>query len=160
MKLQERRLAKELFLKGKNQKEVAALVGVGEKTVGKWVANGGWKAERNARINSDTGRIESLKCIIGNLSEERLKIMHQLEKEKNTKKIMELNQRGLHIAGEVANYNKTLENLQDQKRVSLAVYIDVMEQIFNALQLHSPELYLKLVDFQQDHLSEVAIKYQ
>lgn len=160
MKTHERALAKELYMRGLNQKEVANRVGVQERTVGAWVKKYGWRTERDARINSDAGRISSLKSIIGNLSEERLNIMRKLEKERDPKKITELNQRGLHIAGEVANYNKALESLQDQKRVSLAVYIDVMEQIFNALQLHSPKLYLKLVDFQQDHLAEVAIKYQ
>ena len=42
-----KKLAKELFLTGKHQqKEIAAMVGVSEKTVGKWVKEGKWEYVR------------------------------------------------------------------------------------------------------------------
>ena len=160
MKNQERQLAKELYMRGKNQKEVAAATGVQEKTVGSWVKKYGWKTEREARINSDGGRIEALKNIIGKLSEQRLEALDQVKIEKDPDKILELSRRGYTLSNEVANYNKALESLQDQKRVSLAIYIEVMEQIFTALQSEHPKLYLQLLDFQEKHLSTVAIKYQ
>lgn len=160
MKSSERALAKELYMRGLNQKEVANRVGVQERTVGAWVKKYGWRTERDARINSDAGRIESLKDIITQLTGQHIEILEELKREKDPKIRIEKQKLGFTLSNEVANYNKALESLRDQKRVSLAVYIDVMEQIFNALQIHSPKLYINLVDFQQDHLAEVAIKYQ
>lgn len=160
MKTHERALAKELYMRGLNQKEVANRVNVQERTIGAWVKKYGWRTERDARINSDSGRIDALKDIIAQLTQQHIGVLEQLKDEKDPATRIEKQKLGFSLSNEVANYNKALESLQDQKRVSLAVYIDVMEQIFNALQLHSPKLYLKLVDFQQDHLAEVAIKYQ
>ena len=160
MKTQERSLAKEFYMRGLTQKEVAARVGVMERTVGKWVKKYGWRIERDARINSDGGRIEALKIIIGKLSDQRLSILQQSEKCSDPEGVVKLNKRGLQIAAEIANYNKALENLQGRNRVSLAVYIDVMEDIFNALRDHDAKKYMGLLDFQEKHLASVAVKYQ
>ena len=156
----ERKLAKELYMRGKNQKEVAATIGVGEKTVGTWVNKYGWKAEREARINSDAGRIEVLKNIIAELTQKHLDTIQLSKTEKDPEKMLELNKLGYTLSNEVANYNKALESLQDQNRISLGVYIDVMEQLFDAIKKEHPKLYLQLIDFQEQHLSTVAIKYQ
>ncbi len=48
----EKRLAKELYLQGKSQKEIAMLTGVTEKTISRWVTTGNWKTIRDAKVNT------------------------------------------------------------------------------------------------------------
>ena len=66
--------------------------------------------------------------------------------------------RANEIADEVSKYNKTLLTLDKENRISLAVYLDVMESLFKAIQKHSPKLYMELLTFQEEHLSEISSK--
>lgn len=161
-KSQERRLAKELYIKGKSQKEIARLLNVVEKTVGVWVDKYGWKQERDARLNSEKSRTDNLKELIGALVEKRLQLTKELEELKvakaDSEAIAEKNREAVSIADEVAKYNKALENLDKTNRISLNVYLDVMDAIFQALQGYDPKLYIKLLDFQEVHLSDVSLK--
>lgn len=158
----ERKFAKTLFLQGKTQKEVAKLVGVQEKTVNTWCNAYNWKEERNARYNGGKERVEMLKELIGKLTEERLSIMRDYQdavKYNEAKKVTELNKKAVSIADEVSKYNKALENLDSENRISLSVYLEVMDSIFKALEADNPKLFINLIDFQEKHISEIANKY-
>ena len=161
-KTQERQLAKELYLKGKLQKEIASLVGVQEKTISGWVERYGWKQERDARMNSEKSRSENLKNLIDSLVDKRLELMKEIDRLKAEKAdsevITEKNREAVNIADEVSKYNKALENLDRENRLSLSVYLDVMDGIFRALQEYDPKLYMKLLDFQEEHLNHISIK--
>ncbi|MCI2229576.1 hypothetical protein MC378_10390 [Polaribacter sp. MSW13] len=160
-KTQERILAKELFFQFKLQKEIARIVGVQEKTIGDWIKKYSWKKERDARFNGTKNQIQQIKKLIGILTEERINLIREIEDSKhlnNTEETKQLQKRANEIADEVSKYNKTLLTLDKENRISLAVYLDVMESLFKAIQLYSPKLYMELLTFQEEHLSEISSK--
>lgn len=160
-KTEERRLAKELYLKGKLQKEIAAIVKVQEKTISDWAKKYGWKKERDARFNSTKTQIAQIKELISELTDRRLSIVRQMDVAKQNNDLDEkenLQKESARISAEVANYNKTLLSLDKENRITLSMYIDVMQSIFNALQKHDVNLYMKCLNFQEEHLTEVSIK--
>lgn len=160
-KNRERQLAKELYMKGKQQNEIASLVNVQEKTVGDWVKKYNWKAERDSRVNSQSSTVENYKRILSMLSQKRLDLIPEMEKAeagRNEELMADLTRRSMQIADEVSRYNKALENLDQENRVSLSTYIGVMDDIFKALQEYDPKLFMKLLDFQEEHLSDISLK--
>lgn len=160
-KTQERILAKELFFQFKLQNEIARIVNVQEKTIGDWIKKFGWKKERDARFNGSKNQIQQIKNLIGTLTEERISLIRKIEDSTNSNNVEEtkkLQKRANEIADEVSKYNKTLLTLDKENRISLAVYLDVMESIFKGIQKHNPKLYMQLLSFQEEHLSEISLK--
>lgn len=160
-KTQERILAKELFFQFKLQNEIARIVGVQEKTIGDWIKKFGWNKERDARFNGSKNQIQQIKNLIGTLTEERISLIRQIEDSRqlnNVEETKKLQKRANEIADEVSKYNKTLLTLDKENRISLAVYLDVMESIFKGIQKHNPKLYMQLLSFQEEHLSEISLK--
>lgn len=157
----ERRVAKELFLQGKNQKEISRLVSVQEKTIGYWVKKYGWREERDARLNNSRSQTESLKTLIGKLSDQRIGLIKKMETAANDDKLDvydDLQNKANKIADEVSKYNKALITLDKENRISLTVYLDVMDSIFKAVQVFDTKLYMTLLDFQDQHLTDVSKK--
>lgn len=160
-KTTEKRTAKELFLKGTSQKEIAAIVKVQEKTISHWVKVGGWREERDARFNSSKNQIKQIKGLIAQLTERRInliKLSDKAKEDQDLETLETLQKEANRISAEVANYNKTLTNLDKENRISLGVYIDVMQTIFKALQIHNQDLYMKTLDFQDEHITETSLK--
>jgi len=160
-KIEERRTAKELYIKGLTQKEIASIVKVQEKTISDWVKKFGWKEERDARFNSTKNQITHTKKLISELTQRRMDIIREMDKATENNDLEEkerLQKESARISAEVANYNKTLQNLDKENRVTLSIYIDVMQSIFNALQKHDVKLYMKCLTFQEEHLTEISLK--
>jgi hypothetical protein len=157
----QRRVAKELFLQGKNQKEIAQLVNVQEKTIGSWVKKYGWKEERDARLNNSKSQADSLKTLIGKLSDQRIALIKKMEAAANADeldKYDDFQNKANKIADEVSKYNKALQTIDKENRISLTVYLDVMDSIFKAVQVFDTKLYMQLLDFQEQHLTDVSLK--
>lgn len=160
-KAQERILAKELYFKFKLQKEIARIVGVQEKTISDWIRKYAWKKERDARYNSGKSQISQIKKLIGKLTDQRIEITRKMDEaiDKNDfQKVEELQQSANRLADEVSKYNKTLTNLDKENRISLSVYLDVMESVFNGIQIYNPKIYMSLLDFQDEHVVEISEK--
>jgi hypothetical protein len=160
-KTQERILAKELFFQFKNQNEIARIVSVQEKTIGDWIKKFGWKKERDARFNGSKNQINSIKKLIGILTDERIALIREIDESKHLKQPEEtkkLQKRANEIADEVSKYNKTLLTLDKENRISLAVYLDVMEDLFKSIQKFNPKIYMQLLTFQEEHLTAIYIK--
>jgi len=158
----ERATAKALFLQGRNQKEIASIVGVQEKTVNQWCKNYGWKQQLDAKLNGNKERVDNLKKLIGVFTDERLELVDKIkeaEKAADKELLAEYTKRANQIANEVAMYSKALENLDQDKKIPLTVYLDVMDQIFHDLQKRYPKIYMQLVDFQDEHINGVSLKY-
>ena len=158
----ERKLAKQLYMNGKLQKEIAAIVNVREKTIGNWASKHNWKTEREARFGSSKKQVENIKAIISTMAEERLQVHNDLQKAKTRNdgdEIERLQKEAAKLDDGVSKWNKTLENLDKDNRVSLATYIEIMEDIFKDLQDYDPKLFLKTLDFQEQHLTKKASKY-
>lgn len=163
----ERQVAKKYFVEfHKTQKEIAEDLGVTEKTVGKWVSEGNWKAERDARINSSQNQAANLKSLISELTDRALEVLNDIKgiegKGKNAtdverEELIELKKESTRISQEVAMYNKTLTQFQNDK-LPLGLYIEVMEDIFKELQNFDKDIYLKTLDFQRAHIQTVAQK--
>jgi len=159
----ERRTAKLYYVEHNfTAKETATRVGVTEKTVGKWVEEGHWRAERDARNSSPAKRLNNIKEIISKLSEEWLDLNRRVkEMEENRddpKEIAEVRGRIKNIDDAVSKWNKTLENIEKENTVPLATYIAVMEDIFQALMHHNRDMYMNLIDFQENHIADVSEK--
>jgi len=157
----EKRLAKEHFLKGKSQKECAAIASIQEKTMGIWIKKYGWRQERDAKINSTKSQIENLKVLIGKLTEQRITLIREIENAEikgDLEKVSALQSKASRLSSEVANYNKTLLTLDQENKISLADYLEVMSKIFTAVQKYDSNLYMKLLDFQEEHLTEISLK--
>jgi len=158
----ERRTAHILYVEqGKSAKDIAELIGVSEKTISGekgWVNKFGWKEERTARVTSKEKRIENIKKIIDNIATNRLeleiKLTETAEKEEQEKIRMHIAQ----IDSGVANWNKTLMQMDKDSKVTLSVYIHVMERIFKSLQIFNQDLYLKTLDFQEMHINQISIE--
>jgi hypothetical protein len=162
-KTTERRAAKEFYMQFKEQKEIASLLNVSEKTITEWVSKYGWKAEREARINGSRNQINALKDVIGKLTQQRLDLFDKAKKAEqdgDKEESLSLSKQAASIADEISKYNKTLENLDERHRVSLGVYLDVMDDIFNALHKQEPKLFAQLIEFQEQHLSNISSKYK
>lgn len=159
----ERRTAQILYVdQNLTAKDVAERVGVTEKTIGEWVEKHNWKALRDAKNSSPAKRINNIKQIISNLSDEWLDVdreVKRLERDSGDPKlIQEARARIKGIDDAVSKWNKTLENIEKDSNVSLSTYIYVMEDVFDSLAQYNRDLFVKLVDFQEHHINKVSIK--
>lgn len=160
-KTKEKTLAKELFLQGKLQKEIADLIGVQEKTVSNWVNKFGWKNERDARLIGKRSQEAKLRELIGTLAEQSLRYANEMELAHSRNDVdayMDLQKKANAASDAASKWNKQLEAIAKENKTSLSTYIQVMEDIFEGLRQYSPKLYMDLVEFQEQHLSDVSIK--
>ncbi|HLT52600.1 MAG TPA: hypothetical protein VKZ97_01845, partial [Flavobacteriaceae bacterium] len=117
-KHKEKEVAKKYFIEFcKTQKEIAEDLGLTEKTVGKWVSDGNWKALRDARINSSQNQATNIKSLISDLTDraievnEKIKLIEAKGKSATTvekDELLEHKKESTRISQEVAMYNKTL----------------------------------------------------
>lgn len=161
-KAEERAAAKHYYVNQHlEQKEIAKRVGVSERTVSEWVNKYAWKAERDAKLNTSKDRLEKIKRVISNITEQTI------ENEENRKVAIEhedletereCDLRAVGLADQISKWNKILENMDKENRISLAKYLEVMEDIFKALQAFDNALYLKTLDFQEEHVQTISMK--
>jgi len=157
----ERKTARILYVyQGRDGKEIASLVGVSEKTISDWVNKFKWKAARTANVTGRDNRIENIKQIIDGFAQNKLELqdkLNELVKSKGNKdEISELRQELARIDSGVANWNKTLETVDKESKVSLSSYLYVMEKVFNALRTFDTKTYLRTVAFQEHHVIDVS----
>lgn len=160
-KTNERAAAKQLYMSGKSQKDIAKLVNVQEKTVSNWVTKYGWKQEREARFIGRRTQEENLRTLISDLAEKAIRIESEMElarKRDETDKFLQLQTELNRVTDAASKWNKQLEAVSKENRVSLATYIQVMEQIFEAVRIYSPKLYMEMLDFQEEHLTDISLK--
>lgn len=159
-KTKERTTAKQLYMSGKSQKDIAKLVNVQEKTISNWVSKFGWKQEREARFIGRRTQEENLRKLISDLAEKAIRIESEMElarKRDETNKFLELQTELNRVTDAASKWNKQYEAIVKENKVSLATYIQVMEQIFEAVRKYSPKLYMEMVEFQEEHLTEISL---
>lgn len=138
-------------------KEIASKLFISEKTLSKWVNEheGVWKKERQARLTSTESGCSNIRQIIQMLSEDRLNLMHAIsEAEQNGERdrAYGLRAEASAIDASVEKWSKQLIDKEKRNRITLAIYLDVMDRIFTALKLYNPALYSETLDFQESHV--------
>lgn len=154
----ERRLAEELYVKQrKTAKEVAKLVKVTEKTVGRWVDDFGWKERRNAAMGSLKSGIDNINELINIYAERAIKLESEPDTEDKKDRVKEK----VSLVDSIAKLNKAKENFEKEYRIPYNVYINVTEQIMAAqLEKLSPKTHPEVLDFFEDHINSIALKYR
>jgi len=156
----EKRLAYELYVQGKTHKEVAQLVGVTDKTISRWAMAGNWKTIRTARLNNNISKLDNIKQILSDIADETISINKEIAKTTDREKLKELRKQRNQLADEAAKWNKALENLDSENKISFATYIQVMEDIFKNLREFDQRIYMKTLDFQDQLLQQKAAQYK
>lgn len=167
----EKKTARILFVEqGKSYEEIASQVGVNPRTVERWARDNDWKKIRDAKANSGKQRIERTQLVVDSLTDERLRIIAEIkqvqsvladESDEQIRKDLQnelLNYRKqcASIDDSIAKWNKRVENLNKETKVTLSMYIEVMEMVFEALRIKNESLYIQTLDFQEEHLNEIA----
>ena len=156
----EKRTARELYLLGKSQKEIAELVNVTEKTISRWAATGNWKVIRDSKVNTGKTKTDNIKQILSDIAEETIAINRRIENTTDREKLKELRKQRNQLADEAAKWNKALENLDKDNKVSFATYIQIFEDIFSNLQSFNEKLFMQTLDFQEYIINEKAKLYK
>lgn len=165
----ERRLAKIMYVDQlKDAKEISQILKVSEATLSKWVNKEGWKEQRNAKLSTPEVQTDNIKQVINGLTEDRISLDRQLkdaERRAATDKtalveVAAIRKNIAQVDDSISKWNKTLLSVQKEQTISFSSYMYAMEQIFNALHVYNEKLYLQTLDFQEDHLNDVARRYR
>jgi transposase len=143
------------------QGETAEMIGVSEKTVSEWARTGGWRELRRARQSAASTANSNLKSIISLLSEQRLRIeqeIHEAQSAGNKEEELELRKKANIISDDLVKINKTLKDNDRSNGITLGVYIDIMDDIFNNLRIFDRELYDRTLDFQSALIQKKTIE--
>ncbi len=140
-----------VVIQGYTQKDTADILGVSEVTMSGWATEGNWKDLRRGRQSTAATSTDNLKQIISLLSERRLTLETLITDaiavgDKETE--LDLRKQALALSDEISKHNKTLLTIQKESRVTLGVYIDVMDDIFNCLRIENEKLWEQTIDFQ------------
>lgn len=143
----EKEQAKLLFIEGtRTSKEIANLLKVSERTVGKWAAEGKWKEQRALRGVSLQEMEGDLLEIIAGLLADRKK--HSDDPQQRVK-----------IADELSKYNKALQTLRRETKLPLAAYINVLEELIAFTGTRKPKFTPELVMTVKEFIDHKATEY-
>ena len=176
----EQKIAKELYTnQNKTPEEIAHKTGVTLRTVQRWIKDGNWKKLRDAKANGSPQRIERTQLVVDSLTDRRIQLIkdetkarkeleeleelgdyEELKEEKSILrvKVETLRAEAASIDDAISKWNKRIENLNKEGKITLSIYMEVMERIFEALRLYNEPLYMQTLDFQENHLEDVAAK--
>jgi predicted transcriptional regulator len=169
MKTKERNTARILYVEqGKTAKEIAALLNTTEKTISGWVNKYGWKQSRTAKVTSIDNRTDNIKQIIDQLATDRIALQSKIsdliqqsndnDNDKINSQIAQLRTQIAVIDSSVYNWTLTLSKIDKDNRITLAMYLYVMESVFKALNNTNPEIYLKTIEFQEQHINDISLQ--
>src|SRR5699024_2276188 len=80
-----RKLAREYYMQGDLQKNIAKKVGVTQKTIGSWVKKYDWQKLRDAKHNSGRERAERIKEVIASLTDDHIELLGKIKTAKDDK---------------------------------------------------------------------------
>ncbi|MFD2566086.1 hypothetical protein [Pseudotenacibaculum haliotis] len=160
----------------KTAKWIASELKRTEKTIGNWIKKFGWKTQRDARVNSTNAQKERINEILGEYADQTLHCIKQRKdiKKKLDKAIESKNEKlikkyrdqigGLNtemrsIDDGASKWRKQLTELDKDNKVSLATYLEVMDDLFENLREFDEKLYRDTIDFQSKHLQTVSLKF-
>ncbi len=157
-----RKEAHDLYVNdGLSNKEISERLKVSEKSVSKWINDneGLWKEERRAAVVNSKQQAGNIKEIIRMLAEDKLDILQRIdeaEKEGDKELVMELRKQAASLDNSVNAWGKQMENMNKENRITLSVYLEVMDRVFDAMKTANPHLYYESLDFQEEHIYDVS----
>jgi predicted transcriptional regulator len=158
----QRAIAKDYFVSlRKSQKDISQLLGVSEQTLTRWANQDNWKAARDAKLNTSIERAEAIKDVISLITTRRLEVFKEIEDAKkleDKQQVLILQRESAALSQEVAMQTKALEKMEREHKISLAVYLEVMDDIFKALAAYDSKIHMMTLDFQDSHLSTISLK--
>lgn len=136
---------------GLSQRETSLLLGVSETTLSTWSRDGDWRELRRARQAAYSTTADNMKKIIGLLSERKLAVEQSINEaitSGDKEAELELRREASRLSDDISKQNKALSDSGKEHRITLGVYIDVMDDIFSSLREFDEELYMQTIDFQ------------
>jgi transposase len=164
----ERGEAEKLYIKeGKTAKDIANLLKVTEKTIGKWVDDYNWKERRASHMSSVKSGAENINELINIYAEKAISLEREkldldgLTKEEKAERMQEIVKEKVSLVDSIAKLNKTKEGFEKENRIPYNVYINVAEQIMAEMLNTLPEkLHPEILDFFEDHINNIALNYK
>lgn len=148
---------------GKNQKEIAELLGVSEKTVSKWANDGHWKNTKAARTFSESKLKQNSQDIMVTLSDMMLEVMRRRdailkmpEEEQDKNELLDILNEIKSLADAMSKAKSDTSKTEKANAISYITYLNVCESIFSALFREDPKLHAMTMDFQERHIQEMA----
>lgn len=141
-----------VVIQGYDQKETANILKLTEATLSKWATEGKWKDLRESRQQCLSTDSDNIRKLLRVMSQQRLSLEEQIldaQKTADVKEEIRLRQEARALSDEMSKQNKTLLTL-DKSSYTLGTFIDVMDEIFNALRQHDEDLWGKTIDFQSN----------
>lgn len=161
----EKAQAKSLYMDGRSQKDIASIINVSENTLSKWCREGKWESERAARLFSSSKLEDNKKQILITMSEmvldlqkERKEILALPEEDQDKGRLLEISQQIVSMSDAANKTDKQGDKRQKENRISLAIYLEVMDDIFNALLVENPKVHNDTIDFQERHVQFISKK--
>ena len=159
----------------KTAKDIAGRLGRTEKTIGNWVKKFGWKKQRDAKLNSFNAQRDRINEILSEYAEQTLYYIKEIKakKEKLQKAMAKNNDKAIKTYREQINefntelariddgaskWRKQLADLDKDNRVSLSVYLEVMDDVFENMRAFDKGLYNRSIEFQETHLQTISLK--
>lgn len=162
--MKERAQARIMFVEnGKSQKEIASIIGMTEKTISRWSIDDNWRAERSAKLMAEQNIRKNGKMALNNLSEILLSLQKQRNEEASKEnpdkeKIEELDKMIISYADSMSKAGKQVTQILDDNKITLTIYLQVMEDIFNTLLSEDSKLHAATLDFQERHIQFICKK--
>ncbi len=144
-----------VVIQGYDQKQVAEMLKITEATLSKWAntgKEGKWKDLREARQQCQSTDSDNIRKLLRVMSQQRLEIEEQIldaQKAGDTKEEVRLRTEARRISDEMSKQNKTMLTL-DKSNYTLGTFIDVMDEIFNAMRQFDEGLWEKTIEFQSN----------
>ena len=82
--------------------------------------------------------------------------MKEAETRGNAEEVAKILQKIAGVDDGVSKWNKTLENLTKEDKLSISDHLVVMERLFDALRRYDERLYLATLDFQEHYLQQIT----
>lgn len=163
-KEKEKAQAKMLFIElGKSQKDIANMLGVSEKTISRWVTDEKWNSERTARQMATKNIKINGRLAISNLSQILIELQEQRADEfskpmPDKQKIEALDAAIIKYTHGIAQAASQVGKILEDSKITLAVYLQVMDEIFNSLLAEDSKLHTLTLDFQERHVQFICKK--
>ena len=153
--------AHDLFVNdGLTAVEISTRLSVSKKTLSAWIndSDSAWKRERDARMNTSAKQGDNIREIIGILSEKKLALFKKIsdaEINNNKELLLSLRKDAASIDDAVAKWNKTLQDMnKGANRITLSIFLECMDMIFDNLRIYDAEMYQQTLDFQEALVNE------